>query len=77
MNVNFQLDDLDFSPCSTRLVSIGKDGLANIWSSASRKPPLLQLTCTPPNGNKYLFRRCRCVQVAALTASGTAAQLYN
>lgn len=54
-----ELDDLDFSPCDGSLVSIGKDGLANIWSTASKRPPLLKLTCQPPNGNKYLFRRCR------------------
>lgn len=54
-----ELDDLDFSPCDTTLVSIGKDGLACLWSTAGLRPPLLTLTCQPPNGNKYLFRRCR------------------
>ncbi|KAM3959128.1 guanine nucleotide-exchange factor SEC12 [Aphomia sociella] len=54
-----ELDDLDFSPCDTQLVSIAKDGLAHVWSTASKKEPLLKLTCQPPNGNKYLFRRCR------------------
>ncbi|XP_059061821.1 prolactin regulatory element-binding protein [Achroia grisella] len=54
-----ELDDLDFSPCDTQLVSIAKDGFACVWSTASKKPPLLKLTCQPPNGNKYLFRRCR------------------
>ncbi|XP_026757020.1 prolactin regulatory element-binding protein [Galleria mellonella] len=54
-----ELDDLDFSPCDTQLVSIAKDGFAYVWSTASKKAPLLKLTCQPPNGNKYLFRRCR------------------
>lgn len=54
-----ELDDLDFSPCDNRLVSIGKDGLACLWSTSSKREPLLTLTCQPPNGCKYLFRRCR------------------
>ncbi|XP_063839030.1 prolactin regulatory element-binding protein [Ostrinia nubilalis] len=62
-----ELDDLDFSPCDTALVSIAKDGLANVWATGAPaagapgapRAPLLQLTCTPPNGTKYLFRRCR------------------
>ncbi|XP_053601825.1 prolactin regulatory element-binding protein [Plodia interpunctella] len=54
-----ELDDLDFSPCDKQLVSIGKDGIANIWSTAHRGEPLRRITCQPPNGNKYLFRRCR------------------
>ncbi|KAI5636019.1 prolactin regulatory element-binding protein [Phthorimaea operculella] len=54
-----ELDDLDFTPCDTRLVSIAKDGLANIWNTSKKGPPALKITCTPPNGNKYLFRRCR------------------
>ncbi|XP_049871449.1 prolactin regulatory element-binding protein [Pectinophora gossypiella] len=54
-----ELDDLDFSPCDTALVSIAKDGVANVWATGGPRQPLLALTCTPPNGNKYLFRRCR------------------
>ncbi|CAH2065864.1 unnamed protein product, partial [Iphiclides podalirius] len=56
-----ELDDLDFSPCDSQLVSIAKDGLALVWGltgTASREP-LLKITCQPPNGTKYLFRRCR------------------
>ncbi|XP_023942971.1 prolactin regulatory element-binding protein [Bicyclus anynana] len=54
-----ELDDLDFSPCDSRLVSIAKDGQALLWGCAARAPPLLSLTCQPPNGTKYLFRRCK------------------
>lgn len=54
-----EIDDLDFSPCDTSLVSIAKDGLALLWATNARRAPALQITCQPPNGNKYLFRRCR------------------
>ncbi|CAB3248135.1 unnamed protein product [Arctia plantaginis] len=54
-----EIDDLDFSPCDTSLVSIAKDSQALVWSTASKRAPLLTITCQPPNGNKYLFRRCR------------------
>ncbi|VVD05564.1 prolactin regulatory element-binding protein [Leptidea sinapis] len=54
-----ELDDLDFSPCDNRLVSIAKDGVARVWSTDEKAPPLLQLTCQPPGGTKYLFRRCK------------------
>ncbi|XP_068621294.1 guanine nucleotide-exchange factor SEC12 [Battus philenor] len=54
-----ELDDLDFSPCDSQLVSIAKDGLALVWSTTSSREPLLKITCQPPNGTKYLFRRCR------------------
>ncbi|KAH9636167.1 hypothetical protein HF086_007119 [Spodoptera exigua] len=49
----------DFSPCDTSLVSIAKDGLALLWATSAKRAPMLQITCQPPNGNKYLFRRCR------------------
>ncbi|GBP70940.1 Prolactin regulatory element-binding protein [Eumeta japonica] len=54
-----ELDDLDFSPCDSMLVSIAKDGYGHIWSTANKGEPLLKLTCQPPNGTKYLFKRCR------------------
>ncbi|XP_061708109.1 prolactin regulatory element-binding protein [Cydia pomonella] len=54
-----ELDDLDFSPCDSTLASIGKDGLAHLWHTARRAPPRLSVACQPPNGSKYLFRRCR------------------
>ncbi|CAK1603566.1 unnamed protein product [Parnassius mnemosyne] len=54
-----ELDDLDFSPCDSRLVSIAKDGLALVWDTTRSREPLLKITCEPPNGTKYLFRRCR------------------
>lgn len=57
--LQLQIDDLDFSPCDTSLVSIAKDGQALVWSTASKRTPLLTITCQPANGNKFLFRRCR------------------
>ncbi|XP_045511397.1 prolactin regulatory element-binding protein [Colias croceus] len=54
-----ELDDLDFSPCGKQLVSIAKDGQLLVWSTHGVAPPLRKITCTPPNGNKYLFRRCK------------------
>ncbi|CAF4872393.1 unnamed protein product [Pieris macdunnoughi] len=58
-----ELDDLDFSPCGSKLVSIAKDGFAHVWSSEAKAAPLLQLTCQPPNGTKFLFRRCKFAMV--------------
>jgi hypothetical protein len=57
------LDDLDFSPCDERLVSIGKDGRALVWGTAAAAPPILSIACEPFYGTKYLFRRCRSVRI--------------
>ncbi|CAH2243949.1 jg24059 [Pararge aegeria aegeria] len=54
-----ELDDLDFSPCDHVLASIAKDGKALLWGTSEQAPPVLSLTCQPPNGTKYLFRRCK------------------
>ncbi|XP_072936813.1 guanine nucleotide-exchange factor SEC12 [Epargyreus clarus] len=54
-----ELDDVDFSPCDTNLVSIAKDGFAYVWGTEAKAPPQMKLACQPPNGTKYLFRRCR------------------
>lgn len=53
-----EIDDLDFSPDSKRLVSIAKDGLALIWNVETGKE-IAKLNWTPPNNAKYLFKRCR------------------
>lgn len=53
-----EIDDLDFSPDSKRLVSISKDGLAIIWNTETGKEAL-KLNWEPPEGTKYLFKRCR------------------
>lgn len=60
-DINFhtkEVDDLDFSPDSKQLVSIAKDGLAVVWNVDSGKQ-IAQLTWTPPDNVKYLFKRCR------------------
>lgn len=53
-----EVDDLDFSPDSKRLVSIAKDGLAFVWNVETGKQ-CAKLNWTTPNNTKYLFKRCR------------------
>lgn len=53
-----EVDDLDFSPNSKQLVSIAKDGLAIVWDLENEREAL-RLAWTPPEGVKYLFKRCR------------------
>jgi prolactin regulatory element-binding protein len=53
-----EIDDLDFSPDNKYLVSLSKDGLAMVWSANSGKKAS-QLMWQPPEGTKYLFKRCR------------------
>ncbi|XP_037976870.2 prolactin regulatory element-binding protein [Plutella xylostella] len=59
-----EIDDLDFSPCDSMLVSIAKDGGASLWAAQGAAGgagvgPLVELVSQPPNGTKYLFKRCR------------------
>ncbi|XP_011685093.1 PREDICTED: prolactin regulatory element-binding protein [Wasmannia auropunctata] len=54
-----EIDDLDFSPDGSLLVSIAKDGKAFLWSlnDGTRNK---ELTWTPPDGTaKYMYKRCR------------------
>lgn len=53
-----EVDDLDFSPDSKKLISIAKDGRAIIWNVETGKE-YAKLNWTPPNQIKYLFKRCR------------------
>ncbi|GAB0091862.1 prolactin regulatory element-binding protein [Sergentomyia squamirostris] len=53
-----ELDDLDFSPDGKLVVSIAKDGLGVIWDVATGKEAGT-LSWQPPEGVKYLFKRCR------------------
>ncbi|XP_058818279.1 prolactin regulatory element-binding protein [Topomyia yanbarensis] len=53
-----EIDDLDFSPDSKHIVSIAKDGIGVIWSINPDKESR-QLTWNPPEGSRYLFKRCR------------------
>lgn len=53
-----EIDDLDFSVDSKRLVSIAKDGLAIVWNVETGKEST-RLQWTPPNNVKYIFKRCR------------------
>lgn len=53
-----ETDDLDFSPDSKKLVSIAKDGLGMIWDVENEKE-WKKLNWEPPEGTKYLFKRCR------------------
>lgn len=53
-----EIDDLDFSPDSKNVVSIAKDGLGVIWSINPEKESR-KLTWNPPEGTRYLLKRCR------------------
>lgn len=53
-----EIDDLDFSPDNKNVLSISKDGLAIVWSVNTGKE-VMKLTWTPPEGVKYMFKRCR------------------
>lgn len=53
-----ELDDIDFSPDGKNLISVSKDGQAIVFSPSSGKE-IMKLQWTPPEGVKYLFKRCR------------------
>lgn len=53
-----EIDDLDFSPNNRFLVSVAKDGGGAIWNLQSGQEAT-RLTWTPPEGIKYLFKRCK------------------
>lgn len=53
-----EIDDIDFSPDSKQILSIAKDGLAVVWAANTGKE-IMKLQWTPPEGVKYLFKRCR------------------
>lgn len=53
-----EIDDLDFSPDGSLLVSIAKDGKAFLWNvnDGTRNK---ELTWTPLDNAKYMYKRCR------------------
>lgn len=53
-----EIDDIDFSPYDNYLITIAKDGLAIVWDCSSGKE-IRKLNWSPPEGVKYLFKRCR------------------
>ena len=53
-----EIDDLDFSPDSTKLASISKDGRALVWDVKKGKKHA-EMGWDPPNKLKYLFKRVR------------------
>ncbi|XP_076764492.1 guanine nucleotide-exchange factor SEC12 [Xylocopa sonorina] len=53
-----EIDDIDFSPDSTQIVSIAKDGRAFLWN-VNNGSKFKELTWSPPNGLKYMYKRCR------------------
>lgn len=53
-----EIDDVDFSPNNRFLVSVAKDGVGAIWNLQSGQEAT-RLTWTPPEGIKYLFKRCK------------------
>lgn len=55
-----EIDDIDFSPYDNMLITIAKDGLAILWDYTTGKE-VKRLTWNPPEGAKYLYKRCRLV----------------
>lgn len=53
-----EFDDIDFSPDSKHVLSVAKDGQAIVWAASTGKE-VMKLQWTPPEGVKYLFKRCR------------------
>lgn len=53
-----EIDDIDFSPDNKHVLSVSKDGLAIVWAVNTGKE-VMKLQWTPPEGFKYLFKRCR------------------
>lgn len=53
-----EIDDLDFSPDSKYLVSTAKDGAGIIWDLIGSKE-FVKLQWSPPEGVKYVLKRCR------------------
>lgn len=52
-----EIDDIDFNPNSNLLVSIAKDGKAFVWNIKTKKST--ELSWKPPDGIKYMYKRCR------------------
>lgn len=44
--------------CVLQLASVSKDGKGIVWDVVSGKKAF-ELNWVPPNGTKYLFKRCR------------------
>lgn len=53
-----EIDDIDFSPDGTLIASIAKDGKAFLWNVSTGSKDK-ELTWSPPNALKYLYKRCR------------------
>ncbi|XP_078046808.1 guanine nucleotide-exchange factor SEC12 [Augochlora pura] len=53
-----EIDDIDFSPDGTLIASIAKDGKAYLWNVSSGNKDK-ELTWSPPNSLKYMYKRCR------------------
>ncbi|XP_076291030.1 guanine nucleotide-exchange factor SEC12 [Lasioglossum baleicum] len=53
-----EIDDIDFSPNGALIASIAKDGKAFLWNVSSGSKDK-ELTWSPPNALKYMYKRCR------------------
>ena len=55
---NKEIDDIEFSPDNTKVVSISKDGRALVWDVKKGKKHA-EMGWDPPNKIKYLYKRIR------------------
>lgn len=53
-----EIDDIDFCPDSTLFASVAKDGKAFVWN-VNNGSKFKDLIWSPPNGLKYMYKRCR------------------
>ncbi|XP_016907838.2 prolactin regulatory element-binding protein [Apis cerana] len=53
-----EIDDIDFCPDSTLIASVAKDGKAFVWN-VNNGSKFKDLIWSPPNGLKYMYKRCR------------------
>lgn len=58
-----EIDDIDFSPDSSKLISVSKDKRAIVWDVRKGRKHA-ELGWEPPQGVKYMYKRCKfaCVE---------------
>lgn len=57
-----EIDDIEFSPDQTKVISISKDRRALVWDMKKLKKHA-EMGWDPPNNSKYAYKRVRCGKV--------------